>query len=362
VNNKSKNNILIAEFTESHTELIHSQILFLLKNNYNITLWLNSDAEFEDKYSGKVKIIREGTKISSLNIGLLYKIVRYIQRNKIKKLVLNTAHGLLARNLCLLLINSKVEVIGVIHQAHKLLKSSNQKIISRKIKKYFVLNDYIKTYIDFTTQNFYNVGVFYPIFFNKPEEKLIEKSDKVIITIPGEVQQMRKDYIFLIEQIFKLKKEIREKFEFVFLGCASKQKSSDILELLDKNKQIEDSIKIFKKHVAENEFNSYIQNSDFIMPLIHPSSKSYNEYLTTEISGAFNTAFAFKKPMLMYNSFKQFDDFKNFSTFYNENNFIDILTALIDNNSSEVLIKNYDSYKKFDFDFQAENYIKFIES
>ena len=126
-----KKEVLLAEFNKSHIEVLHSQILFFLKKNYKVNLWINNEAEFENIYNGKVKIIREDTKISSLNIGLLYKIVRFVQRNKIKKIVLNTAHGILVRNLCLLLMKSKVEVIGVLHQAHKLLKSSTQKIISK---------------------------------------------------------------------------------------------------------------------------------------------------------------------------------------------------------------------------------------
>jgi len=357
-----KKEILIAEFNTSHLEILHSQILFLLAKDYNVHLWINNDAAFKDRYNGQVKIVREKTKISSLNIGLMYKIVRYIKKNKINKIILNTAHGLLVRNLCLLLMNNKVEVIGVLHQSHKLLESSTQKIISKKIKKYFVLNDYIKKFLDSTAPNLYDIGVFYPIFFYSAKNNSEINTDKIIITIPGEVQQNRKDYLFLINEVAKLKKEIREKFEFVFLGAATKLRSSDILDVLNKNSKINDAIRIYKKHIPEEEFNIVIQNSDFIMPLIHPSSKSYSEYLTTEISGAFNTGFAFKKPLLMYKSFKQFEDFQNFSIFYDENNFPDILKNILENNFSEKLPKNYNSYKKFDFDFQSVNYINFIES
>lgn len=360
-----KKEVLLAEFNKSHTEVLHSQILFFLKKKYHVNLWINKEADFEDVYNGKVKIIREDTKISSLNIGLLYKVVRFIQRNKIKKVVLNTAHGILIRNLCLLLMNSKVEVVGVIHQAHKLIKSSTQKIISKKIKKYFVLNDYVKEFMNNLQQNTYSINSFYPVFFPNDESNESNNSklkDRIIITVPGNVIQNRKDYLFLLKSIIKLDKEVKDKFQFIFLGIANRSESAEVFNLINKNKLEENFVKIYKKRVPENEFIDVLQHSDYIMPLIHPSSHSYNEYMTTEISGAFNTAFAFKKPLLMYDSFDKFEDFKNFAVFYNEKSFESMLERIANHDLTKDIRKNYLNYKKFDLDFQTENYIKFIES
>lgn len=356
-----KKEVLLAEFNKTHIEVLHSQILFFLRKHYKVNLWINNEAEFDDVYNGKVKVIREKTKISSVNIGLLYKIVRYVQRHKIKKIVLNTAHGILVRNLCLLLLNSSIEVIGVLHQSHKLLKSRTQKIMSRKIKKYFVLNDYVKEFIDEKTKNNYNVNVFYPIYF--AHESMAEKiSDKIIVTIPGRVIQTRKDYVFLLKSILSLSGYLKERFQFIFLGTVTKHESPEVIELIQANNIDESLVKIYKKHLTEQEFNDVLQISDYIMPLIHPSSHSYEQYLTTEISGAFNTAFAFKKPLLMYDSFKEFEDFKKFAMFYNERNFEHLLEKIAKHDLTKEIKKNYENYEKFDLDFQTANYIKFIES
>lgn len=357
-----KKEVLLIEFNESHSEVLHSQILFLLNKNYKVNLWINNQIEFKDIYKGKVKFIREKTKISSLNIGLLYKVVRFVQRNKIGKIILNTAHGILVRNLCLLLMKSDVEIIGVAHQAHKLLKSSTQKIISRKIKKYFVLNDYAKEFINKQTNNPYNVNSFYPIFFTTQSLQNKISNGKIIISIPGKVIQIRKDYLFLLNNILKLPDELKDKFQFIFLGTATKSESMDVLNIISENNIPENLIKIYKKHIPENEFNEALQKSDYIIPLIHPTSHSYKEYLSTEVSGAFNTAFAFKKPLLMYNSFNEFEDFKKFALFYNEGNFSELLNKLVIHDCSKEIKKNYEDYKKFSLDFQTENYIKFIES
>ncbi len=357
-----KKEVLLIEFNESHIEVLHSQILFLLNKNYKVNLWINDEAEFNDIYEGKVNIIREKTKLSSLNIGLLFKVAGFIYKNKIEKIILNTAHGILIRNLCLLLLMSKTQVIGVAHQAHKLLKSSTQKIISKKVKKYFVLNDYVKKFIDKESNGAYNVNVFYPIFFsiNGLNEK--KSNEQIIITVPGKVIERRKDYIFLIKNILNLSEELKDKFQFIFLGTATQNESPGVFNFISENKIPESLLKIYQNHVSENEFNKILQRSDYILPLIHPSSQSYNEYLSTEISGAFNTAFAFKKPLLMYESFDQFEDFKNFAVFYNESNFIRLLEKLSKSTSANNIQKNYEGYKKFDFKFQAENYIRFIES
>ncbi|CAF4026771.1 unnamed protein product, partial [Rotaria sp. Silwood1] len=59
-----------------------------------------------------------------------------------------------------------------------------------------------------------------------------------------------------------------------------------------------DLLKIYTQRINDDEFNEVLQKSDYILPLIHPSSEKYHEYLTTVLSGAFNTAFAFTKALL----------------------------------------------------------------
>ncbi|MBS1515653.1 MAG: hypothetical protein JSS63_11500 [Bacteroidetes bacterium] len=357
-----KKEILIAEFEKTHTEILHSQILFLLHRGYKINLWLNEEADFEDVYDGKVNIVKSKTEISSLNLKLLYKVLRFIKQHNIEKIILNTAHGLLIRNLCFILLNKKVEVTGVLHQAHKLIKSSTQSIISKKVKKNFVLNDYVKDFVLKETKGKYKVESFYPIYFNKLSDVKYKPNYKIIITVPGNVIQLRKDYVFLIKNLLKLEDEIRDNFQFIILGRATDKESPEMLQMIGENNISEDFVKIYKEYVSEEEFSEVVQNSDFIMPLIHPTGHSYNEYLSTEISGAFNTAFGYHKPLLMYESFSKFEDFKKFSVFYNESNFLHILKNLTEKNMTTELKKRYENYPKFDFNFQANKYINFIEN
>ena len=55
------------------------------------------------------------------------------------------------------------------------------------------------------------------------------------------------------------------------------------------------------------------------MPLVHPSKPQFRKYLTEKISGTYNLAFAYKKPMLCPEDMAVYEDFKDTSVFYNLN-------------------------------------------
>ena len=64
------------------------------------------------------------------------------------------------------------------------------------------------------------------------------------------------------------------------------------------------------------------------MPLVHPSKPQFRKYLTEKISGRYNLAFAYKKPMLCPEDMAVYEDFKDTSVFYNLNNFADFINNL----------------------------------
>ena len=63
------------------------------------------------------------------------------------------------------------------------------------------------------------------------------------------------------------------------------------------------------------------------MPLVHPSKPQFRKYLTEKISGTYNLAFAYKKPMLCPEDMAVYEDFKDTSVFYNLNNFADFINT-----------------------------------
>src|SRR5690606_6018145 len=108
---------------------------------------------------------------------------------------------------------------GVLHGINKLKGSFTQKKINRKIKNYFLLNDYVLDNLkktsypsDLRFETYYPID--FPDFPNPPD---INKNDREFwIGIPGQVEYKRRDYEGLVNAVSKItcKKSIR----FLLLG------------------------------------------------------------------------------------------------------------------------------------------------
>lgn len=92
------------------------------------------------------------------------------------------------------------------------------------------------------------------------------------------------------------------------------------------------------------------------MPLVHPSKPQFRKYLTEKISGTYNLAFAYKKPMLCPEDMAVYEDFKDTSVFYNLNNFADFI-----NNLSVADTTNLYKLVKWNEDAQQTNIVTFIK-
>ena len=93
------------------------------------------------------------------------------------------------------------------------------------------------------------------------------------------------------------------------------------------------------------------------MSLVHPSKPQFRKYLTEKISGTYNLAFAYKKPMLCPEDMAVYEDFKDTSVFYNLNNFADFI-----NNLSVTDTTNLYKLEKWNEDAQQTNIVTFIKS
>ena len=119
----------------------------------------------------------------------------------------------------------------------------------------------------------------------------------------------------------------------------------------------------FLEFVDRDHFFSYLQNSQLILPLIHPKKARYAEYITYKISGAFNLAFGLRIPMLCEHSFNSFEDFKISSFFYAEDELVTVLNDML-SRKGELTEKSaaIQNCAKFQFDYQQKKYVSFIAS
>src|SRR5208283_754263 len=206
----------------------------------------------------------------------LLKLRKHLVSEHYDKAIFNTAHGNLIRTLVTLPFPSYMEFIGISHYPDKFKSSFSQKLISKRVKKYFLLNDYLlqnlsyQPKLDIRTIYF----IYYPDFLKK---KIRKMKDDIWICIPGTVELGRRDYQGLLKAIGKNKLDNRIKF--ILLG-SSQDRIEDATAIKDMISEfgLTDHFKLWDNFVGNEEFYSYIRESDFIMPLIHFNHESFDIY------------------------------------------------------------------------------------
>ncbi len=279
------------------------------------------------------------------------KLLHFLKKEGVSKLVLNTAQGNHIRNLSILALFSKIEFIGIIHTTRKFNDSFTQKIIHKKIKKYLLLSAFLKDKI--TPQKGISLDYFYPIHFNKASINH-EKFPKKTIVVIGGVENRRKD----LEGFPQLIKNVGNDFQFVFLGKSDPNQAEVIVfkKRLIEN-QLSDKVIFYDHFVSNEEFSQQIQLSTAILPLVHPNTPSADQYFKNQISGAMNVAFGYHKSLLIHEEYSLIEEMQPASVYYNLENFSSILemnkdtfieiSAQMKNNSSFDVLEQEKRYLSF---------------
>lgn len=336
--------VAIVELSNSHYECIYSQIQFLLSDEgYDVTLICNET--INNKLIGNLKGVDVKLMEIRRGINLPFDIIRlrsYILKCKFDKVIFNTATGNIVKLLMLLPFPNQIEFLGIVHNIGKLRGSTNQDIISRKVKKYFVLSEYLKE----NAPPNYNIEYFYPMFFPKAEHiEIDKKEDEIWICIPGQIERKRRDYEGLFELLAKHK--LNKNIKFILLGSGDSAFIKSNLEKLG----LESQFVWWNSYVGTPIFENYLNKCDYILPLIHPNHKSFLLY-KNQISGTFNLAYGYGKKMLMEVSFQEIKDFSG-SVFYETDSLIEVINSLEKNVSNPYI------NERFSFIFNKSKYINF---
>lgn len=352
--------IALIELNVYHEECLFSQIEFLNNTEYELSLFLNSKNSSNAAYyniSKKnifyIKSRHEGNFIN--RIFRWFSLFKHLKKERFDKVIFNTASSNKEIIFLTLFLPKKIKLFGTIHDLKKLNHSSSQKVISKRIKNYFVLNDYLtdtSTIID----NKIKLNSFYPIFYPKYKEvSTIEKDNAIWVCIPGELDYNRRNYNIIINA---LKHFIPSSpIKFIILG----KMNSNHKDVVDFNDQIiknnlQTYFVTFNEFIPNELFHSYIKKSDYIMA---PISVKEQNYLKNKITGAYNLAFGYKKPLICPKELENIPDLKSNSLFYT-----DALTLmnLLKELPNKIVVNN-DWYpdKKWSFEFQKINYLKHLD-
>lgn len=351
-------NLLIIEHSNVHGEVVYSQLELVKKSGLNVILILNSELSLPEEPLS-AKIIRLDFKLKKRT--LLKHILEVIADHNIDLIVINTAHGNFVRSLCLRLLFKKVKVVGILHEANKINDSFTQKIISMKIRNYFVLSEHILGYLDTHKRKGHNYSFIYPIFYPLRFVNLKKtKTDRLSICIPGGIEVERRDYFGLIDLLVKNKGRIYPLVKFILLGNSKVSDGAEVIKAIT-DTNLQNYFEWFDGYIPHDLFYEKLVNSDLILPLLHPNFHFF-ECLQTKISGAFSLSLAFKKPMLLHNEFKHISLFEKISFFYSLDNLIEIINSLAENQSSTIdRVKAFESLDEISFQKQKKQYLNFLE-
>jgi hypothetical protein len=348
--------ILIVEFSLGHFELFFSHLMLLKKNGYKIFYAGLEDSEkliadLKSDFSDSIFI----TKPKSLK--QLWKIRNFIIKNEIGQILFNSASG---RSVLLLsiLIGSRAHLCGVLHNIEKLTKSNTQKLISYWIRDYLTLSRFLNENALALNSNNLKFEYFYPIYFR--DKTTGEREDsKLTIVIPGNIQKERRDYASLIESLKSFPSTLLTNFKIVLLGNASKYDGMEIKYLVERC-QLSYLFEFFDDFLSNQKFHQIILQSDFIMPLTHPSEFKTNRYDQHKISGAFNLAFGHKKPLLIHQALEQTKEFNAISHFYTLDSLESLFKKLLSIDSSNVK-DLYLKDERFNLSNQENRFFKIIQ-
>lgn len=346
--------IAIVELSKSHEECIYTQVHFLNEANFKVSLFLHPNLEPQIKdYTSQPNDVYF---YDFNSLSFLEKI--RLQLTLAKKLrsydlvIFNTASSSKnVRNIVLFLKFYKVNCIGLLHNTNKLQGSFTQRIISTKIKNYFVLNDFLLH--QNPSHGKINLESFYPIIFPKYTATIPKNKDTIWICIPGRLDYRRRNYEFLL----KAASEADSKhIKYILLGSLNKKSTEGerLLKAIEQY-QVRDKFILFHDFIPNDVFHTYIKESDFVMPMLNQDKN----YLNYKISGSYNLAFAYRKKLLMHEFFKSIPDLKENAIFFTDTNLSDFL-AKIDNSEKQVLT-TYNN-PKWQYNYQKDKYIAFINS
>lgn len=348
--------VALIEIGGSHEECMLSQMIALKSVGANITLICTADIKNRnphfEKYVDAFLVVGFTGKAWE-DFKLTNGINAFLKSNHFTKVIINTAQGGHIRNLCLTAPKG-VEFIGIIHTIRKFQGSFTQKVINRKIKKYLVLSDFLLEKIQ--PPKGIKVKSFYPLEYERFQLPLDKKAGETWITIVGGVENRRKDLDGFIEMIKPIQ---HENLKFIFLG-KSDGKKQEVIDFKSKIKDLNrmDQFVFFDDFIAPDLFDAYLSKTDFLCPLIHPHTQSAEQYISNQISGAFNLAYGYQVPLLIHSFYQDIEDLKQSAFFYNPADFQQTLSEAL--SARENKIAEISAVEKWKKDFQQQQFLAFI--
>lgn len=291
----------------------------------------------------------------------LWNLRTLLVHKGVEEVVLNTAQSDLAHKLCLLPFPSRIGFAGTLHDMGKLRVLGSQRLISRKVRHYFVLHDYLLDHPACRRFPYLHFESYYPIYFPATKRKIEKPAEEIWIAIPGRLEFSRRDYGLLLRALSPIPQPELSNLRFLILG-QSNHAYGDRDRFLREAESLgcASLFRLWDEFVPDDLLHASIQASDWIMPLTPARGpQGPSPYLHRQISGAFNLAYGFRKPMLMHSDFAVHEDLRRQSLFYEEANLSSLILSIA---RGQVSPPRLNWPKKFTLDNQSLQYNRFLDS
>lgn len=341
--------IALIEFGDFHDECLYSQVMFLQNPDIDITLFANKKLESRiDHLSTQVEIVYLDLSSKMKKYQCWFFMWKKMVYEGFSKVIFNSAESTIYKFIHFP-FPKRIELIGTLHNGQNLKHKTKQKYISKKLSKYFVLNEFIQKNIEYQQLTNNKIATYYPIFFPELKNTLQKPKGEIWVTIPGVITFDKRDY-----QVFK-DWEVPKNVKLIFLGRANNNEALEFIEKA-KNYASYSQMVFFDSFIPNDSFYNYIKQSNFILPLIHPSNAQFENFLNYKLTGSYNIAFGYKIPMLIEQSFSEIEDFKENAIFYDYKDILALKKAL------EITPKEIYKHPKWSFEYQKKKYLEFIFS
>lgn len=307
--------VALIEIGGSHDECLYSQCLFL-QGHAEVTLVVTRD--LLDRIALCRHLVDSVTVLSFDSVEAfswlnIWRLRNYLCSQRFDQVIFNTAQGRI-KKLFVLPLPRRTRMLGVIHNTRKFRGSVGQWLISRYVRRYWVLNESLLPSV--SSMKTLRFAPCYPIYFPvlALASGIRKPSGETWIGVPGEVTRQRRDYSTLLESL--LQWGIGSPIRFILLGRIPHDERKWLNQLFAEYPALTDHVTCFDCFVPVPLFHAYLAVCDAIMPLIHPSVPSFADYLHHKVTGAFNIAFAYRKPLILERSFRHVHDFQDPSTVF----------------------------------------------
>lgn len=310
----------------SHAETIHSNLLFL-KDLFRLHLFVNERILPYLATSVPLASVHPLRTEGRSSLAAAWEVRKLLLNLKPQMAFFHTAQGNLVRNLCFLLPSS-LPMAGVHHNPDKLIRgrSFSQTLISRRLKHYFVLSGHVRENIQPLLPPGVRLQEFYPVHFERPEGfREVPKTKALRVGIPGSVERTRRDYDGLLQALKA--KPPRRPVEFVVLGDSSRGQGPE-LKAQVKAAGLERLFLFFDGYLSASDMASTLASCDLLLPLLHPGMPQYGLFSKYKVSGTFNLAYGYGKPMLMHQDLARLPEFRDLSIGYELGNLVEVLDKL----------------------------------